>query len=126
MRISTKFLLLSIFLLSVIKVFSQSELPSGYYVVIAAYDDTREDYAKKYTQQLKSKGENVQYGFNSETNLFYVYVNYFTSLKPALVDMRNVRQKGEVIDAWVRVVHGVIESTAAQPAETKAEPVVVK
>ena len=110
------------------KVLAQSELPSGYYVVVAAYDDTREDYAKKYTQQLKSKGANAQYGFNSERNLFYVYVSYFTSLRPALVDMRNVRQKGEVIDAWVRVVHGVIEPTVATaaPVETKSEPVVKK
>lgn len=122
MRISPKFLLFSLFIFSSIQLVAQSELPSGYYVVVAAYDDTRENYAKKYTDQLKSKGHDVQYGFNSERNLFYVYVNYFTSLKPSLVDMRNVRQKGEFIDAWVRVVHGVIEGEAPLAEEVKAEP----
>jgi len=121
MRISTKFLILGILLFSVAKAFAQSELPSGYYVVVAAYDDTREDFAKKYTDQLKSKGHNVQYGFNSEKSLFYVYVNYFTKLKPSLVDMKNVRQKAEFTDAWVRVVHGEIVAKAA-PTEVKSEP----
>ncbi|HEU5291190.1 MAG TPA: SPOR domain-containing protein, partial [Cyclobacteriaceae bacterium] len=108
MRISAKFILFCLFLICSLKGLAQSELSSGYYVVVAAYDDTREDFARKYADQLKSKGHNVQYGFNSEKNLFYVYVNYFTSLRPSLIDMRNVRQKGEFIDAWVRVVHGVI------------------
>lgn len=122
MRISTKFLLLSISLFCVTKAFSQAELASGYYVVVAAYDDTREDFAKKYSDQLKSKGYSAQYGLNSEKNLFYVYVNYFTKLKPSLVDMKNVRQKGEIVDAWVRVVHGEI-TAKAPPAEVKSEPV---
>jgi outer membrane protein OmpA-like peptidoglycan-associated protein len=122
MRFSPKLLFFVLFVFSGLGVVAQSELPSGYYVVVAAYDDTRESFAKKYAEQLNAKGRNVQYGFNSEKNLFYVYVNYFTSLKPSLVDMRQVRQKGEFIDAWVRVVHGVIEEKAS-PAETKTEPV---
>jgi outer membrane protein OmpA-like peptidoglycan-associated protein len=122
MRKSPIPLALIILLFTLTKAFSQSELPSGYYVVVAAYDDTREDFAKKYTDHLKSNGEQAQYGFNSQRNLFYVYVNYFTKLKPSLVDMRSVRQKGEFIDAWVRVVHGEIQVKAA-PEETKPEPV---
>lgn len=121
MRISTKYLILGILLLGATRGFSQSELPSGYYVTVAAYDDTREGFAKKYTDQLKSKGHHVQYGFNSEKDLFYVYVNYFTKLKPSLVEMRSVRSKGEFTDAWVRVIHGVIEGKTA-PAEVKTEP----
>ena len=122
MRISTKFLILSISLFCITEAFSQAELTSGYYVVVAAYDDTREEFAKKYSDQLKSKGYSAQYGLNSEKNLFYVYVNYFTKLKPSLVDMKNVRQKGEIVDAWVRVVHGEI-TAKAPPAEVKSEPV---
>jgi len=121
MRISTRFLILSISLFCITKAFSQSELASGYYVVVAAYDDTREDFAKKYSDQLKSKGYTAQYGLNSEKNLFYVYVNYFTELKPSLVEMKSVRQKGEIVDAWVRVVHGEI-TAKAPPAEVKSEP----
>jgi outer membrane protein OmpA-like peptidoglycan-associated protein len=122
MRNSTKYLTLGILLLGFTRVFSQSELPSGYYVTVAAYDDTREDFARKYTDQLKSKGHNAQYGFNSAKNLFYVYVNYFPELKPSLIEMRSVRSKGEFIDAWVRVIHGVIEAKAL-PAEVKSEAV---
>ena len=121
MRISTKFLILCLSLFCFTGAFSQSELPSGYYVVVAAYDDTREDFAKKYADQLKSKGHNAQYGFSSEKNLFYVYVNYFTELKASLVDMKSVRQKGEFVDAWVRAIHGVIVAKA-QPAEVTSEP----
>lgn len=109
---------LILFLFCLKTAFSQSELPSGYYVVVAAYDDRREDFAQRYTNQLKEKGLNAQYGFNSARNLFFVYVNYFTELKPSLVDMKKVRQQGEFIDAWVRVVSGVITANT----EVKPEP----
>ena len=119
MNYSTKIIAFVAFLFCLNTGFSQSELNSGYYVVVAAYDDTREDFAKKYTDQLKAKGHNAQYGFNSARNLFFVYVNYFTDLKPSLVDMISVRQKGEFVDAWVRVVSGNI---AKEQTEQKLEP----
>jgi outer membrane protein OmpA-like peptidoglycan-associated protein len=120
MNYSTRFILLIAFLLCLTTGYSQSELVSGYYVVVAAYDDTREDLARKYTDQLNEKGNNAQYGFNSARNLFFVYVNYFTDLKASLVDMKSVRQKGQFIDAWVRVVSGNIVAKSA--TEEKAAP----
>jgi len=122
MKNYTRSVALVIFLFCLKTGFSQSELASGYYVVVAAYDDRREDFAQRYTDQLKAKWHNAQYGFNSARNLFYVYVNYFTELRPSLVDMKNVRQQGEFIDAWVRVVSGVI-TAQTPPAEVKTEPV---
>jgi hypothetical protein len=127
MKNFTKLVILTVFALLARPGFSQTELASGYYVVVAAYDDTREDFAKRFTEQLKSKGHSAQYGFNSSRNLFFVYLNYFTELKPSLKDMLSVRQKGEFTDAWVRVVHGDISgATATQETkqEVKPEPVV--
>lgn len=101
---------------------AQNELPSGYYVVVAAYDDTREDYAKRFTENLEKMGHTAKYGFNSKKNLFFVYLNYFTDLKESLIDMQGVRSKGEFTDAWVRVVSGDIATTSPTVAEQKSEP----
>lgn len=106
---------------------AQHELPSGYYVVVAAYDDTREDFAKRFTEKLQAKGHSAKYGFNTKRNLYYVYLNYFTDLKQSLVDMRGVRNKGEFTDAWVRVVSGDIAATPSpMVAEQKPEPALVE
>src|SRR5687768_5100078 len=106
MRNSTKFFILVTLLFSIKTGFSQSELPSGYYVVVAAYDDTKESYAKLYADQLKGAGHDAQYGFNSARNLFFVYVNYYTTLRESLVSMKEARKREEFVDAWVRVVSG--------------------
>lgn len=41
-----------------------NELPSGYYMVVAAYAATAENYAVKYVQELKEKGVDAEYGFS--------------------------------------------------------------
>lgn len=126
MKNFTKLVILTVFALLARPGFSQTELASGYYVVVAAYDDTREDFARRFTEQLKSKGHSAQYGFNSSRNLFFVYLNYFTELKPSLQDMLSVRQKGEFTDAWVRVVHGDIPvATTTQEPKEEVKPVPV-
>lgn len=121
MRNSTKFFILVILFFGIKTGFSQAELPSGYYVVVAAYDDTRESFAKLYTDQLKSGGHNAQYGFNSARNLFFVYVDYYTTLRESLVKMKEARKREEFVDAWVRVVSGnIIAKTTTE--EPKPEP----
>lgn len=125
MKISTRLALAILFFLCLKTGFSQSELPAGYYVVVAAYDDRREDFAKRYTDQLAGKSHNAQYGFNSARNLFFVYVGFFTDLKQSLVAMKEIRQKEEFPDAWVRVVSGniVAKSSSLQESKPKSEPV---
>lgn len=111
---------------------SGSELKPGYYVTVAAYAKTREDLAKKFTDNLTAKGLDAQYGFNARKNLYFVYLSYFTELKPSLVEMQKVRDKGDFTDAWVRVVSGDIASTTLintlkpdeKPAQLAAEPMV--
>ncbi|MBX2946090.1 MAG: OmpA family protein [Cyclobacteriaceae bacterium] len=107
-----------------------TELKPGYYVTVAAYAKAREDLAQKFTNNLASKGHTARYGFNTQKNLYFVYLSYFTELKPALVEMQKVREKGEFTDAWVRVVSGEIDMAsttlinALKPDEKPTQPVV--
>lgn len=101
-----------------------NELKAGYYVVVAAYAHTREDYARRYTDQLNASGYSANYGFNSKKNLYFVYLSYFSGLKESLTEMQQVRAKGQFTDAWVRVVSGDImlaENTGSKPTEVKVE-----
>jgi outer membrane protein OmpA-like peptidoglycan-associated protein len=129
MRVLTKIFILGAIFFYTKAGFAQSELPSGYYVVVAAYDDTREDFAKKYTEQLKVSGHNAQYGFNSARNLFFVYLEYYTNLKESLLKLRETRKKEAFVDAWIRVVSGDIVARAnpsVQKPEAIKEATVVK
>lgn len=96
------------------------ELAAGYYTVVAAYDNSREDFAKRYTQALVDKGLKAEYGFNSSRDLFYVYLQAHDNLRTALRSMYEVRGNSEFSDAWIRVVPGVI----GQPGESE-RPVTV-
>ncbi|HRJ29188.1 MAG TPA: OmpA family protein [Cyclobacteriaceae bacterium] len=106
-----------------------AELKPGYYVTVAAYAKAREDLAQKFTNNLASKGHEARYGFNTQKNLYFVYLSYFTELKPALVEMQKVREKGEFTDAWVRVVSGEIDRAsttlihALKPDDKPIQPV---
>jgi outer membrane protein OmpA-like peptidoglycan-associated protein len=102
---------------------SGTELKAGYYVVVAAYANTREDYAKRYTDQLTASGQTASYGFNSKKNLYFVYLSYFSDLKSSLVEMQQVRAKGQFADAWVRVVSGdiILAEAPAKTVEPKVE-----
>lgn len=97
-----------------------SELEPGYYVVVAAYAATKEDYASRFTKQLQENNLTAQYGFNAQKNLYFVYLSYHTDLRSSLAEMKKVREQGKFNDAWVRVVSGVI---ARQP-EPAVQPVV--
>ena len=104
--------------------FSQNskELAPGYYVVVAAYAKSRENVAQNFVEVLRLKGYSPSYGFNSKRNLYFVYLNYFESLKESLQDMKHTRGKGEFADAWVRVVSGDIGSanvsSTSPPSQT--------
>ncbi|HEY5917787.1 MAG TPA: OmpA family protein [Chryseolinea sp.] len=89
---------------------NSKELAPGYYVVVAAYAESRENVAQNYVEVLRLKGLSPSYGFNSRRNLYFVYLNYFDNLKESLQDMKHTRGQGEFTDAWVRVVTGDIGS----------------
>ncbi len=89
------------------------ELVPGYYTILGVYAGAREAYAQKYVEELKSKGLKADYGYNSGRGQYLIYTGYFSDLKSCLDDMREKRKTG-FPDAWVRVVPGIIGSTAPQ------------
>jgi len=93
-----------------------NDLVPGYYVVVGAYADTKEEFAKRFVAALQAKGTEAHYGFNSSRNLYYVYLKFFTTLKESLTHMTSVRRSGQFVDAWVRVVPGDIKGA---PIENK-------
>jgi outer membrane protein OmpA-like peptidoglycan-associated protein len=98
----------------------EKELPPGYYVTVAAYAESKEDFAQRYLFKLQSDGYDASYGFNSSKGLYFVYLKYFTNLKDGIRDMQATRKKGVFTDAWVRVVAGNIQAPAEIPvAELK-------
>lgn len=99
---------------------SDKELSPGYYVVVGAYSQNREDAAQKFTDDLRQKGVQAKYGFNSSKNLYFVYLEFTTERKPAINEMYATRKSAEFPDAWVRVVKGT-PSMLAQVTEVKEE-----
>jgi outer membrane protein OmpA-like peptidoglycan-associated protein len=101
---------------------TSKQLVPGYYTIVGVYSNVREAYAQKYAESLKSKGIKADYGFNPSRNQYLVYVGYFSDLKSCLTDMRAKRKEGTFPDAWVRVVTGVVGSSAPQLATQESEP----
>lgn len=103
-----------------------SELNPGYYVVVGAYANTRENVAQNYTEILNRRGFNAGYGFNSSRNYFFVYLKYFTGIREALKDMENTRKQPEFALAWVRVIAGDVTAKANKDTNTEKKPETVK
>lgn len=98
---------------------AQAPLSKGYYVVVAAYKNTREAYASKYTEGLKAKGHDAHYGLSKSGKLYLVYVHYDNDRTESLTEMRDERKKGEFPDAWVRVVKD--EQPSSEVAKSEPE-----
>ena len=88
---------------------TSKELEPGYYVVVAAYAETKEEIAALYVNKLKAEGYDANYGFNSSRHLYFVYLKYFTNLKEGIIEMQATRKRGKFTDAWVRVIPGDIK-----------------
>lgn len=126
MRFSASWVLVTVFFCYGFHSVAQQpgELQAGYYVVVAAYAPLREEFARRYTDQLNVSGHSASYGFNSKKNLYFVYLSYFDNLKASLIEMQQVRAKGQFTDAWVRVVAGdivVAEKSNTKSSEVKTE-----
>lgn len=102
---------------------SQTELAPGYYVVVGAYARSRGNIAQNYVETLNMRGHKAEYGFNASRNMYFVYLQYFETLKESLNQMTQIRKNAEFKGAWVRVVPGVITGKAS-PAKQEITPVV--
>jgi outer membrane protein OmpA-like peptidoglycan-associated protein len=94
------------------------ELSPGYYVVVGAYAATKEENAKHFVEVLIQRGHEADYGFNTSRNLYFVYINYFTTLKASIEKMEAVRASKKFVDAWVRVVPGYVKMDEQKKNET--------
>ncbi len=109
---------------------NDTELAPGYYVVVGAYAQSRENIAQNYVEALTRRGLDAHYGYNSSRRLYFVYLRFFNNLKESLQDMYNTRKQAEFADSWVRVVPGDIiakgneppkQRSAEKPKETPAQ-----
>lgn len=80
---------------------SNQELPSGYFMVVAAYAPTAEHYAIKLVQELKDKGIQANYGFSNTKKLFFVYSATYNSKSEAVRAIDSERERTGEDKAWV-------------------------
>lgn len=92
---------------------------NGYYVVIAAYAASREDYAKRFTETVRRDGHEATYVFFESKNMFFVFLEYFSERSPSISHMRNVRGSTPFDDAWVYVFKE--EQPLASPAPEESD-----
>lgn len=121
----TRLLVLFVLLLLAQVGVAQAPLSKGYYVVVAAYKNTRETYASKYADGLKTKGYDAHYGLSKSGKLYLVYVHFNDDRSQSLTEMRGERKKGEFPDAWVRVVkdgHQTAVAKAESEEKEQADP----
>lgn len=97
-----------------------NELSPGYYVVVGAYAQSRENIAQNYVEALTRRGLDAHYGYNSSRGLYFVYLRFFDNLKESLTDMYNTRKQPEFGDSWVRVVPGDIVAKANDAPKQRA------
>lgn len=105
-----------------------NELPSGYYMVVAAYAPSAESYAIKYVEKLKNKGIDASYGFSYAKELYFVYSKAFDNRTEAVKSIRSERERTGEDRAWV-YVYKAQNSTKPEMVEKepiKKEEVVVK
>lgn len=85
-------------------------------MTIAAYADSKEDFAIRFTQKIQSKGHNAEYVFFENKKMFFVYLEYYIERGPSINEMRSIRKNSEFDDAWVYVF-----KDQKEPAEQSAK-----
>ncbi len=82
---------------------SSNELPTGYFMVVAAYAPSAEKYAVKLVQELKEKGIEANYGFSKAKELFFVYSANYSTRSEAINSINSERERTGEEKAWVYV-----------------------
>lgn len=116
-RLSALLLCLMVFALPSFAQEEIKELPSGYYMTVAAYLSSGEGYAIRYTNKLKAEGFNADYGFTYKKNMYFVYVKHYSDFKTAISEINSTRKNTPFDDAWVyayKAVKPVKETTAEE------------
>jgi outer membrane protein OmpA-like peptidoglycan-associated protein len=121
-RLSTLVLCLSSSVLSAFAQQEIKELPSGYYMTVAAYLSTGEGYAMRYVNKLQEQGFSADYGFTYKKNMYFVYVKHYSDFKVAVGEINSTRKIAPFDDAWVYVYKASNPENIAVTKEIEKTP----
>jgi outer membrane protein OmpA-like peptidoglycan-associated protein len=83
----------------------QKLLPAGYYVVVAAFKSNQEDLAKKFSDEINSKGTfHSTYGYEEGRKMYYVFLDRYGEFNESIDQMLKARNDAGFGRAWVRVL----------------------
>jgi outer membrane protein OmpA-like peptidoglycan-associated protein len=128
LRVPTSSALIAALLLFAFSTSAQSSseaLKKGYYVVVAAYLDNQESFAKKYADELNAQGKHASYGLDAARKFYYVYLDYYAGFDESIAQMVQVRKETGFGEAWVRIIKddsAPAEVVAVTQPEPKKEP----
>ncbi len=99
------------------------ELPSGYFMVLAAYAPSAEGYAIKYVNHLKKNGIEANYGYSQTKNLIFVYSESYTSRAEAIKAISSERERTGEPKAWVYVYksENIVQEEKPEPVHPIVE-----
>jgi outer membrane protein OmpA-like peptidoglycan-associated protein len=112
-------------------------LPTGYYVVVAAYRSGQQDFAERFKTEINQKGLHSEIGFDTKRKLFYVFVERSVEFKESIQQMLNARNQNGFDRAWVRIINdeqviaetqsiaNAVKQQLAEKKETKEAPLVI-
>ena len=122
-RFSTLVFCLAVFVLPSFAQEEIKELPSGYYMTVAAYLSTGEGYAIRYTNKLQAQGFKADYGFTYKKNMYFVYIKHYSDFKVAISEINSTRKNTTFDDAWVYVYKAVnpVKETVPEDVEKVKE-----
>ncbi len=90
-------------------------------MVVAAYLDSQQSFAKKYSDELNAQGKHSSYGLDAARKFFYVYLDYYADFNESIAQMVQVRKESGFGEAWVRIIKD--ETSESEPVvASKPEP----
>jgi outer membrane protein OmpA-like peptidoglycan-associated protein len=103
----------------------KSTLPTGSYVVVAAFSPRHEDYAIRLTNGLNKDGMHTAYGFEATRKYWYVYLTHSPDRDQCIDEVKKARGESRFSDAWVHTIKepGQIE-TVKEEQKKSADPVI--
>ncbi len=91
----------------------------GYYVVINAYAQSKEDIARKYYEKISGDGDEVHYAFVPSKKMYFVYRQFHADFRSAVAQMQESRKDPRFPDAWVFVSGETVQDLSEKKTAAK-------
>ncbi len=102
---------------------STSNLPDGYYLVVASFSPHHEDYAQKMVAKLGSIGRPAKYGFDPNRNYWYVYMFQSSDKEICRSETLKLQKEQAFSDSWIHTIgHKPVDARSDAKIEVKEEP----